>query len=60
MNKRRKEAEVWNKGDKISIQRATGKETSRLIYIIKEIMSTNAIRLKLLTTIRIYLVVIID
>ena len=66
MNKENKEVEEWKKGDKVmlSIKDLVFKERlTKLVdqyvgpYIIKEVVSTNIVKLRLLTSIRIHLVV---
>ena len=60
----RKEVEVWKKRgqcyveyERLSVQRLTGKEISESLYIIEEVVFTNAVKLKLPTIIRIHPVV---
>ena len=66
-NKRRKEVEEWKRGDKIMLSTKNLMFKKRLarklvdwyvsLYIIDKIVFTNAIKLWLLTSIRVYLVV---
>ena len=66
-NKRRKEVEEWKRGDKIMLSIKNLMFKKRLarklvdwyisLYIIDKIVFTNAIKLWLLTSMRVYLVV---
>ena len=66
-NKRRKEVEEWKRGDKIMLSTKNLMFKKRLarklvdwyvsLYIIDKIVFTNAIKLWLLTSMRVYLVV---
>jgi len=63
----RKETEVWKKGDRVLLstkdlvfkERPTKKLTKRYVgpYAIEEIVSSNAVKLRLLSSMRIHLVV---
>ena len=66
-DKKRKEAEVWKKSNKIMLsmkhlvfkKRLARKLVNQYVgpYIIKEVVSTNVVKLRLLTLMRIHLVV---
>jgi len=63
----RKETEVWRKGDRVLLstkdlvfkERPTKKLTERYVgpYAIEEVVSSNAVKLRLLSSMRIHLVV---
>ena len=66
-DKRRKETEEWKKGDRVTLsmkdlvfkERLERKLVDQYVgpYIIEEVVSTNVIKLQLLTSMRIHLVV---
>jgi len=66
-DKGRREVEVWKKGDKVMLstkdlvfrERLTKKLTEKYVrpYVVKEVVLKNAVKLKLLASIRIYPVV---
>ena len=66
-DKERREVETWKKGDKVMLstkdlvfrERLTKKLTKRYMgpYVIKKVVSKNAVKLKLLISMRIHLVV---
>jgi len=67
VDKRRKETKDWKKGDRVMLSIKDlvfkGKPARKLVdqyvspYIIEEVVSTNAVKLQLPTSIRIHLVV---